>query len=150
MLHEERGTRTVFCHSCDDNVTLHNDSLQRWPPRAQQGAKRESTDPHRPKALEGSSILCPRIKDHIETQAALFTNACRLEKIEHGITVIIDQKGERDDQALQKTRRLGRLHAHEHSLQQVWQNGEHALTRASEKVDDEVADHEPTGLVLAL
>jgi hypothetical protein len=30
----------------------------------------------------------------------------------------------------------------------VWQNGEHALTRTSEKADDGVADHEFTRLVL--
>jgi hypothetical protein len=33
---------------------------------------------------------------------------------------------------------------------EVWQNGEDALTRASEKVDDEVANHKYTRLVLTL
>ena len=64
--------------------------------------------------------------------------------------MIINQEGERHDQALQERRRLRRLHPHEHGLQKVRQDGEHALTRASEQVDDEVPDHESPGLVSAL
>lgn len=64
--------------------------------------------------------------------------------------MIINQESEWDDQALQERRRLRRLHAHEHRLQEVRQHGEHALARASEKVDDEVADHESPRLVAAL
>lgn len=148
MKREERPT--VLCRRCDDNIALDNNALQGRPPHTQQGAQRERANPRRPKALERRGVLRPRIKQHIQAQTALLANARRLEQIQHGIAMVINQKRERDDQALQERRRLRRLHAHEHRLQQVRQNGQHALARAPEEVDDEVPDHEPAGLVAAL
>ena len=72
---------TILRRRCDDNVTLDNNGLQGGPPRAQQSGQREGADPRRPKALERRGVLGPRIKQHIQAQAALLADARRLEQI---------------------------------------------------------------------
>ena len=62
----------------------------------------------------------------------------------------VDQKSERNDQALQESCRLRGLHAYKHGLEKVRQNGKYALPGVSEKMDDEVTNDESTRLVLAL
>lgn len=138
-------TPTILSFRFDNNVTLNHQVLETRAARRVQLGKCKSTNAGGPEALKRLRILTPRLDEYVQCSSPLHFR--RFQEGNYGIGLVVYQKSEWNDKALQERSCLGSQHSLGHGAKEFGEYWEHRLSSTSKQVNDEIADHKPTRFV---
>lgn len=138
-------TPTILGFRFDNNVTFDHQVLETRPAGRVQLGKCKSANAGRPEALERLRILTPRLDKYVQCGSSLHFR--RLQEGNDCIGLVVYQKSEWNDKALQERSGLGGQHPLGHGAKEFGEYREYRLSSTSKQVNDEVADHKPTRFV---